>query len=135
LITVCSRYSCYDMYMKLKEIFKLTWVPVVGASLCCLSPVIIVVFGLGSAAFASSLADTLYGDYKWIFRMGGLFLLFLSVFYFFRKKGVCTLDQAKRHKNEILNTILITVLAGILGYVFFLYVVVHYVGVWLDLWV
>ena len=120
--------------MKLKEIFKLTWIPVVGASLCCLSPVIIVVFGLGSAAFASSLADTLYGDYKWIFRIGGLFLLFLSVFYYFRKKEVCTLDQAIRHKNEIINTLLITLFAGIAGYIFFLYVVVHYVGVWLDLW-
>lgn len=134
LLTFHASDSCYHVHMKLKEIFKLTWIPVVGASLCCLSPVIIVVFGLGSAAFASSLADTLYGDYKWIFRIGGLFLLFLSVFYYFRKKEVCTLDQAIRHKNEIINTLLITLFAGIAGYIFFLYVVVHYVGVWLDLW-
>ena len=120
--------------MKLKEILKLTWLPVVGASLCCLSPVIIVMFGLGTAAFASSLADTLYGDYKWIFRSVGLFLLLLSVFYHFRKKGVCSLDQAKRHKNEIINTVLITLFAGVAGYIFFLYVVVHYAGVWLQLW-
>ena len=120
--------------MKLKEIAKLTWLPVVGASLCCLSPVIIVMFGLGTAAFASSLADTLYGDNKWIFRSVGLFLLLLSVFYHFRKKGVCSLDQAKRHKNEIINTVLITLFAGVAGYIFFLYVVVHYAGVWLQLW-
>lgn len=121
--------------MKLKKIFKLTWIPVVGASLCCLSPVIIVLLGLGTVSFGSSLADTLYGDYKWVFRSIGIILLLIAVFFHFRKKGVCTLDQAKRHRNEILNTVFITIFAGAVGYVFFLYVVVHYAGVWLDLWV
>ena len=120
--------------MKIKEILKLTWIPVVGASLCCLSPVIIVLLGLGTATFASSLADTLYGEYKWIFRGVGLALLLLALYFHFRKKGVCTLDSAKRHKNEIINTLLITVFTGIIGYIFFLYVVVHYIGVWLQLW-
>jgi hypothetical protein len=120
--------------MKLRQLLRLTWLPVVGASLCCLSPVIIVLFGLGTAAFASSLADTLYGEYKWVFRGIGLVLLLLSVLWHFRRKGVCTLDQAKRHKNEILNTVLITLFAGVVGYIFFLYVVVHYIGVWMGLW-
>ncbi|MDA1208745.1 MAG: hypothetical protein O2904_01790 [bacterium] len=120
--------------MKLKEILRLTWIPVVGASLCCLSSIVVVIFGLGSVTFASSLADSLYGDYKWIFRGIGLFLLIIALTLHFRKKGVCTLNQAKRHRNEIINTLLLTLIAGVLGYVFFLYVVVHYAGVWLDLW-
>ncbi len=121
--------------MNLKEILKLTWIPVIGASLCCLSPVIIVLLGLGTVSFGSSLADTLYGEYKWVFRSVGLILLFIALFLHFRKKGVCTLDQAKRRKNEIINTVLVTLFAGIVGYMFFLYVVVHYIGVWMDLWV
>ena len=120
--------------MKLREILRIVWLPVVGASLCCLSPIIILLLGLGTATFASSLADTLYGDYKWFFRAGGLFLLAIVLAMHFRKKGVCTLDQAKKRRNEVLNTVLITLFAGILGYIFFLYVVVHYSGVWLDLW-
>jgi len=56
------------------------------------------------------------------------------VFYFWRNKNICTLDEVKRRRNEIINTITLTLIAGILGYVFFLYVVVHYAGVWLDLW-
>ena len=120
--------------MKLKEIFKLTWLPVVGASLCCLSPVIIVLLGLGTAAFGTSLADSFYGDYKWWFRAFGLVLLLIAVAWHYRKKGVCTLDQAKRRKNEILNTILITIFAGVVGYIIFLYVIVHYIGVWMGLW-
>lgn len=121
--------------MKLKEILKLTWLPIVGASLCCLSSVVVVIFGLGTVTFASSLADTFYGEYKWIFRGVGLLLLLISIVLYYRKKGVCTLDQAKKRRNEILNTVLITLIAGIAGYVFFLYVVVHYLGVWLNLWV
>lgn len=121
--------------MKLKEILKLTWIPVVGASLCCLSPVLVVLLGLGTVSFGTSLADTLYGDYKWLFRGFGLVLLAVSIALYYRKKGVCTLDQAKRKKNEIINTILLSLAIGALGYVFFLYVVVHYIGVWMGLWV
>lgn len=120
--------------MKIHELLKLTWIPVIGASLCCLSPVIIVLLGLGTVSFGTSLADTLYHDYKWYFRAFGAVLLAISVLLFYRKKGVCTLDQAKRHRNEILNTVLITLTIGILGYIFFLYVVVHYIGVWMGLW-
>jgi len=120
--------------MKLKEILKITWAPVVAASLCCLSPVILVLFGLGTVSFGSSLADTLYGDNKWIFRGVGLALLALSLFLYYRKKGVCTLDQAKKRKNEIINTILITLIGAVIGYIVFLYVIVHFAGVWLGLW-
>ncbi len=60
---------------KIKEILKITGLPVLFASMCCLSPIIIFIFGLGSLTFVSSLADTLYGDYKWYFRLFGLVLL------------------------------------------------------------
>jgi len=120
--------------MKLKELFKLISVPVIGASLCCLSPLLIFLFGFGSLSFATSLADTFYGEWKWAFRAFGLVLLIIALIIHFRKQGVCSLDQAKRHKNKILNTVLITLFAGALGYAFFLYVVVHYAGVWLKIW-
>jgi len=118
-----------------KELFKIITIPVVLASLCCLSPVILVLLGVASVSFASSLADTLYGEYKWIFRGVGLLALLGSLYYYLtRKKGICTIDEAKRRRNEILNYLALTVIAGVLGYIFFLYVVVHYIGVWLDLW-
>ena len=121
--------------MKLKELFKISSVPVVFASLCCLSPVVIVLLGLGSVTFASSLADTLYGEYKWYFRSLGIVLLIGAYLYYLRKnKGVCTLDQAKRRRNEIINSFLITLIAGVVGYIVFLYVTVHYIGVFLQIW-
>ena len=123
------------MNKKIKDIFKLASIPVLFASLCCLSPVILVLLGLSTVTFASSLADTLYGDYKWVFRVVGLLLLAGALFYYFRrKKGICTIDEVKKRRNEIINTVAMTVIIAVLGYVFFLYVVVHYVGVFLRLW-
>ncbi len=120
--------------MKIREMYRIIGIPVVAASLCCLSPVILVLLGLGTVSFAGSLADTLYGDYKWVFRGVGLFLLIISLVLYFRKRGVCTLDQAKRQRNEIINTTLLALIGAVAGYFFFLYVVVHYIGVWLKIW-
>ncbi|PIR46299.1 MAG: hypothetical protein COV07_04340 [Candidatus Vogelbacteria bacterium CG10_big_fil_rev_8_21_14_0_10_45_14] len=120
---------------KFKQILKINTLPVLVASLCCLSPVILVVFGLGTVAFGSSLADTLYGDYKWYFRLAGLIAMAISlVLYFRRTKNICTLDEAKKRRTEIINTVALTIIFFVLGYIFFLYVVVHYIGVWLSLW-
>lgn len=119
----------------ISDILKISSMPVALASLCCLSPIILVLLGISTVSFASSLSDTLYGEYKWIFRIVGLLALLLSLAHYLRrKKGICTIDDVKRRRNEILNYIAMTVIVGILGYIFFLYVVVHYIGVWLTLW-
>ncbi len=121
--------------IKFKEILKISGLPVLLASLCCLSPVILILLGVSTLSFASSLGDTLYGQYKWVFRAIGLLALLASLaYYLYSKKGICSLDEARRRRNEILNYMAITLIAGVLGYIFFLYVVVHYVGVWLSIW-
>lgn len=121
--------------MKIKEVLKLSSLPVLIASLCCLSPVILVLLGISTVSFASSLADTLYHGYKWYFRLAGLLSLLLALLFYFRRvKGICTIDEAKKRRNEIINIVALSIIAGILGYLFFLYVVVHYIGVWLSLW-
>ncbi len=119
----------------LKDAFKLSAIPVVVASLCCLSPIIIVLAGLGTVSFASSLADTLYGEYKWVFRGVGLLLLLIAtIIYLRRTKGICTIDDVVRRRNEIINIVALTLAIGIAGYFFFLYVVVEYAGILLGLW-
>ncbi len=121
--------------MKAKDLFKLTGLPVLAASLCCLSPLILVAFGLSTATFAASLADTLYGDYRWAFRATGLILLTWSlVLYFRRQRGICTIDEAKKRRQEIVNVTLLTLIAAIVGYVIFLYVAVHYAGLPFGIW-
>lgn len=118
-----------------KDTIKIISVPVIIASLCCLSPVILVLFGLSTVAFAGSLANTLYGNYKWLFRIVGLLLLTASIIlYLRRQKGICTLDEAKKRRNEIINLFVATVSAAIIGYVIFLYFVVEYAGKILHIW-
>jgi peptide methionine sulfoxide reductase msrA/msrB len=121
--------------MNFKETLKISSIPVIIASLCCLSPVILVLLGIGTVSFASTLADTLYGDYKWVFRAVGLIALIVAlVVYLRRAKGICTIDEAKKRRNEIINIAAVSIITGVLGYIFFLYVVVHYVGVGLNIW-
>ncbi|MBI2056170.1 MAG: hypothetical protein HYT37_02225 [Candidatus Sungbacteria bacterium] len=123
------------MKTSIKSILKITGIPVIVASLCCLTPVIIVLSGLGSVSFAASLADTLYGTYKWIFRIVGLMLLILSVIWYLRReKGICTIDEAKRRRNEVLNVVGVALTVGAIGYFVWLYVVVEYAGKWLSIW-
>jgi hypothetical protein len=114
---------------------RLSAIPVVIASLCCLSPVILVSLGLSTAAFGASLADSFYGEYKWYFRIAGIAALALALTRYFRsQKGICTLDEAVKRRNEIINAVALTALVGVIGYLFFLYVVVHYAGIFLNIW-
>ncbi|MBI2612319.1 hypothetical protein HYW59_00685 [Candidatus Kaiserbacteria bacterium] len=117
-----------------KDIFKIASVPIVMASLCCLSPVILVLLGLSTASFAASLADVLYGQYAWAFRAVGLLLLAASLVVYFRNKGICTIDEAKKCRNEIINTTIVVFIAAVIGYVVFLYVIVEYAGKFLAIW-
>lgn len=120
---------------KITEFFKITSIPVLLASLCCVSPIVLILLGLSTVSFASSLGDTLYGTYKWIFRSVGIIALLLSLAVYLRRtKGICTIDDVVRRRNEIINYLALTLIGGVLLYIFFLYVVVHYVGVWLLLW-
>jgi len=121
--------------MNLKESFKLSTIPVLIASLCCLSPVILVLLGLSTASFAGSLADTLYGEYKWYFRAAGLILLTIAIIIYLRRtKGICTLDEVKKRRNEIINLVVTTFIVATIGYIIWLYVIVDYIGEFLSIW-
>jgi len=84
---------------KIKDMFKITGIPVVFASLCCLAPLVLVLLGVSTVAFGASLTDNLYGNYRWAFRGLGVLTLAASLFIYFRSKGICTIDQVKRRFN------------------------------------
>ncbi len=62
---------------------------------------------------------------------GGLALLFvvIALVLYFRRKGICTLDQAKRQRNRIVNTSLVVLTFSVGAYIFWTYVVVQYWGI------
>ena len=119
---------------KLRSSLKVASVPTIIASLCCLSPLILVMTGLATVSFATSLADTLYGTYKWVFRIVGLAALLIAFYYNLQRTGICTLDDVKKHRNEIINKLLLVLIIGVLSYIIFLYVIVEYAGKLYGIW-
>lgn len=97
--------------------------------LCCLTPIVLVLLGLGTVAAAADLGNVLYGDYRWAFRLAAIVFLSVGLFIYFRSRGICTLDQAKRQRNRIINVSLLILTAAIGIYLFWTYVVLHYWGI------
>lgn len=99
------------------------------AGLCCLTPIVLVSFGLTSVTIANNWGNLLYGEYKWWFRVAGLALTGTTLILYLRGRGVCTLDQARRERNRIVNLVVLSLLGFTAVYVFWVYVVLHEWGV------
>lgn len=97
--------------------------------LCCVTPIVLVMLGLASISVAADLGNVLYGEYRWLFRVAALAFLGVALFVYFRGRGICTLDQARRDRNRIINTALVVVTAAIGIYIFWTYIAVHYWGI------
>ncbi len=97
--------------------------------LCCLTPIVMVLLGLATVSVASDIGNLLYGEYKWAFRFAGLLFLAAALVIYFRRQGVCTLDEARRQRNRLINTSLVVLFSASAIYVFWTYVVLHYWGI------
>lgn len=103
--------------------------------LCCFTPLVFVLVGLSSVSFAASLSDTLYGQYRWLFRGAALlFLLGALAWYFYKKEDICTFDKLKRKKRKVINMVLLSLVLGVLAYVVWFYVIVEIIGVVMGIW-
>jgi amino acid transporter len=100
----------------------------VGA-LCCLAPIVLVLFGLAAVSIANDLGNVLYGEYKWEFRLAALAFLALGLLVYFRRRGVCSIDEARRQRTRIVNVTLLSLFTATSLYIFWNYVVLHYWGI------
>ena len=112
-----------------KGIFLISGLVALIGGLCCLTPVVLVLLGLSTLAFANSLGNVLYGEYRWVFRLAALAFLALALLVYFRLRGICTLDQARRERNRIINTTLVVLIAAVGIYILWTYIAVHYWGI------
>lgn len=122
-----------------KSLVKLISGSAIIASMCCLPSVVLVLFGLASVSSAAALSNTLYwgeNGYAW-YRplMMGLSLCFIVIglVIHFRKRGICTIDQAKRERRKIINTSLLVLIISYLAYLLLNYVILTEIGILLDL--
>ncbi len=116
-----------------KGVFLISGLAALVGGLCCLTPIILVLVGLASLSVAADLGNVLYGNYKWIFRIAALAFLSVALWFYFRRKGICTLDQARRARNRIINTSLVVFITAVGAYIFWTYIAVHYLGIWVGL--
>lgn len=117
--------------------FLLTVVPLSAfvGGLCCFTPVVTVLLGLGSVSYAASLTDLLYYEYAWAFRIAALTLLLGALGVHLRRTGeVCSLDEAVRKRRRIANLAATAVALATVAYVLWLYVVVELLGLALGIW-
>ena len=97
--------------------------------LCCFPPIVLVLLGLAGVTTAANWGNLLYGEYRWYFRAMATVFLTAGMIIYFRRRGVCTLDQARRQRNWLINTCLLAGLTAISVYIFWTYVVLHYWGI------
>jgi len=120
--------------MNIKDIIKLTSPSIFLASLCCLAPIVLVLLGVSTVSAAAALTNVLDGQFLWLFILIGIVALILSLVLYFRKKGICTIDQIKREKNKVINTILIVSISAVFGFYLFFYVFLAEIGKVLKIW-
>lgn len=120
--------------MKIGTLLKISGPTVLLASLCCLTPVVLVLLGASVSSFGVMLFTRTLGPHEWIFGVTGLLFLAGSLTVYFRSVGICTLDQAKARRNEIVNATLLAAITSVIGYGVWYFGIVGYAGKLLHLW-
>ena len=105
-----------------KSLWKWITSSAILASMCCLPSVVMVMFGLASVSTAAALSDQLYwGPFRWWLYLATLIFLSYGLYRYFRADGICTLDDVKREKQKIVNTILLVLVSTVVLYLIWNY--------------
>ena len=118
-----------------KPLVAIVGISAITASMCCLPSVIWVMFAGSSAIVAADqLSNDLY--FSWV-RYALYALSFAMVSFglvsYFRNRGVCTIDEARRQRKRILNTSLAVFTAAVITYLVWNFVILEVIGIELGL--
>ncbi len=113
-----------------KSLWKWITSSAILASMCCLPSVVMVMFGLASVSTAAALSDQLYwGPFRWWLYLATLIFLSYGLYRYFRADGICTLDDVKREKQKIVNTILLVLVSTVVLYLIWNYLILELLGI------
>ena len=93
--------------------------------MCCVSPVVLVLLGIATAAEAVTLGDTLYYGYAWLFRACGLAVAATAVVLYLRRRRMCTVAGARR-SWRLLAVLVVAAVGTYIGLFWF----TKYLGIW-----
>lgn len=91
--------------------------------LCCVGPTVLALLGLVSAGTAFAWATDLYDNYAWWFRLGGLAVLVLLIWWSLRRRNQCNVAGVRRWRWR---------LAGVLAIAVITYVALYGLTKWLG---
>ena len=78
----------------------------------------------------NELSNNLYfGPVRWILYGLTVILLTVGVIQYFRKQGICTIDEAKREQKRIVNTAIIALVSTFVLYLIWNYVILELLGI------
>ncbi len=92
---------------------KALWIGVgagLTAILCCVSPVVLFLLGVSTAAEAITLGDRLYYGYAWYFRGFGVAIAIAATVIYLRRRRSCSLRGAAANWRTLLAIAAATVL-------------------------
>ena len=114
-----------------RSLWKLIGASAFAASLCCVPSVVWVLFAGSSAIVAADqLSNDLYfGIGRWLLYLVALALAGAGLTMHFRRDGICTLDDAKRERQRIVNTSLAVITAVIVLYLVWDYIILQLIGI------
>lgn len=79
--------------------------------LCCVTPAVLVLFGLTTATTAVSLATHWYAEYAWYLRSAAALLAMAGIVFHLKKHNVCSLRGARQNLSLIVTTFVVGALA------------------------
>ena len=77
--------------------------------LCCVGPTALALLGIISAATAFAWATDLYNAYAWWFRLGGLAVLVVLVWWSLRRRNQCDVAGVRRWRWRLLSVLAVAV--------------------------
>ncbi|CFE89994.1 membrane protein [Mycobacterium tuberculosis] len=77
--------------------------------LCCVGPTILALVGIISAATAFAWANDLYDNYAWWFRVSGLAVLAILVWWALRHRNRCSVNAIRRLRWRLMAVLAIAV--------------------------
>jgi hypothetical protein len=123
----------------LKSLWKWIGGSAFMATMCCFPSVVLVLFGLASVSSAAALSNDLYwgtngmGWFRPTLMVVSAVLLATGLVLYFRREGICSLDDVKRQRHRVINTTLVVGIVGLLTYILFNFVLLTEIGIALDL--
>ena len=118
-----------------KSLWKVIGLGALTASMCCLPSVVWVLFAGSSAIVAADqLSNDLYfGIARPILYLIALGMVIAGLVIHFRSRGICSLDEAKRERQRIINTTLAVLTATFLLYFVWNYIILEIIGIALGM--